>query len=176
MSDQAVTVPWVETNQRVLVAELALLEARLGGESLVDATAAVERARAELSAPAAIDWVAGLFGLTAFERDLLLLCAGVEMDAGIAARCAAAQETSERPYVTFGLAMAALDDPHWTALTPVGPLRRCRLVAVDDERGLVAGRIRVDERILHFLAGINFLDVRLQAFVPTLTGRRTSRR
>ena len=27
-------------------------------------------------------------------------------------------------YPTFGLALAASDDAHWSALTPAGPLRR----------------------------------------------------
>ena len=33
----------------------------------------------------------GLFQLSGFERELLLLCAGVEMDSALAARCADGQ-------------------------------------------------------------------------------------
>src|SRR6266851_349985 len=99
-------VPWSEANQRFLVAELARLKARLSGE---DTTATEERlseARAALAEPAAIDRLSERFGLSGFERDLLLLCAGVEMDADVAAICAAASGGPNRSYATFGLALA----------------------------------------------------------------------
>ena len=155
-------VDWAEANQRCLVAELARLKARLTGE---DGNAVDERPgepRAQLTEPAAIDRLADAFGLSPFERDLLLLCAGVEMDAELAARCAAVQGPPHRPFATFGLALAALAEPHWSALTPIRPLRRWRLVEPKDEGTLTTGRLRIDERVLHYLAGINYLDTRLQ--------------
>ena len=66
---------------------------------------------------------------------------------------------------TFGLALAALDAPHWSALAPVRPLRRWRLVEVDESAGVARGRLRIDERILHYLAGVNYLDVRLRSLL-----------
>ena len=73
---------WSEANQRYLAAEFARLKLRLGAEGDAEAMAAsVHAARAALPGPAAIDTLAELFGLSAFERDLLLLVAGVEMDA-----------------------------------------------------------------------------------------------
>ena len=70
-----------------------------------------------MDAPPAIDRLSALFGLSPFERDILLLTAGTEMDSALAAQCAGP--------VTFGLALAKLAEPHWGALTPSGPLRRC---------------------------------------------------
>ena len=113
-------------------------------------------------APAAIDVLTEVFGLSPFERDVLLLCAGVEMDGELARRCGEAQGYPQRPYATFGLSLASLDNPHWSALAPINPLRRWRLIEVDDSVGLAAGRLRIDERILHYLAGLNYLDTRLQ--------------
>ena len=104
--------------------------------------------------------MAETFGLSAFERDLLLLCAGVEMDAGLAACCAAG--APGRPYATFGLALATLAEPHWSAITPVRPLRLWRLVEVRDEQALTGSRLCVDERVLHYLAGVSYLDTRLR--------------
>ena len=118
-----------------------------------------------MPAPAAIDHLSDCFGLSAFERDVLLLCAGVEMDAQLAAQCEIATGESRRHGATFGLALAALDAPHWSALAPVGPLRRWRLVEVDESAGLAQGRLRIDERILHYLAGVNYLDVRLRSLL-----------
>jgi hypothetical protein len=155
--------PWTEANQRYLVAEFARLKLRLGAEGDAQAAAlAVDEARAALPATAAIDALTEVFGLSAFERDILLLSAGVEMDAELARRCAEAQGYPQRSYATFGVALAALENSHWSALAAIGPLRRWRLLEVDESAGLVAGRLRIDERILHYLAGVNYLDTRLQ--------------
>jgi hypothetical protein len=154
---------WTEANQRYLAAEFARLKLWLGAEGdRAAASRAVEEARTGLPVPAAIDTVQELFGLSAFERDILLLCAGVEMDAELARRCADAQGAPQRRYLTFGVALAALENSHWSALAAIAPLRRWRLLELDESAGLVAGRLRIDERILHYLAGINYLDGRLQ--------------
>ena len=96
---------------------------------------------------------------------MLLLCAGVEMDAQIAVQCEITTGESRKQGATFGLALAALDAPHWSALAPVSPLRRWRLVEVDESAGMARGRLRIDERILHYLAGVNYLDVRLRSLL-----------
>ena len=157
---------WIEANQQYLVAEFARLRSRLTGPLAQETeNIAVDVARAALPAPAAIDVLAKNFGLSAFERDVLLLCAGVDMNADLAKSCGEAQGLSQRSYVTFGLALARLQDSHWDALTPVAPLRRWRLVEIDETGGLTTGRIRLDERILHYLAGVNYLDPRLRPFL-----------
>jgi hypothetical protein len=118
-----------------------------------------------MEVPPAIDRLADLFGLTAFERQILLLCAGVEMDSKLATLCGQAQGYPQRTYVTFGLAMATLPEPHWSALTPSRPLRRFRLVTLESGHGLSSAPIRIDERILHYVAGVNLLDPQLEPFV-----------
>ena len=154
---------WSEANQRYLVAEFARLKLRLGAEGEAECVmASIHAARAALPHPAAIDTLTEAFGLSAFERDLLLLVAGVEMDAELARLCAVAQGQSQRPHASFGLALAALENSHWSALAAVASLRRWRLIEVDAGSGLVAGKLRIDERVLHYLAGVNYLDLRLQ--------------
>jgi hypothetical protein len=161
-------VPWIDANQRVLAAEFARLKAQLAGQDITSARQAIEEARATMPSDAAIDELATAFGLSTFERDLLLLCAGVEMDSGVAAQCAACDAAPGRRYATFALALAMLEDPHWSALTPVGPLRRWRLLDVKDDQALTTSRLIVDERVLHYLAGVNYLDPRL---APLLRAR-----
>ncbi|WP_243788595.1 ATP-binding protein [Saccharopolyspora gloriosae] len=114
--------------------------------------------------PASLEVLASCFGLSAFERQVLLLCAAMELDVSTAGRCAAASG-SNRAYPTFSVALAAFPGPHWSALTPVSPLRRWRLVELDEESGLTTGRLRIDERILHFLLGSPYLDVRLHGLM-----------
>ena len=112
--------------------------------------------------PSALETLCGCFGLTAFERDVLVLAAAAELDPTTAGGCAAASGEARRPYPTFSLALAALAEPHWSAITPVAPLRRWRLVELDDETSLTTSRLRADERILHFLTGVPYLDPRLR--------------
>src|SRR5262249_18590195 len=100
-------------------------------------------------------------GLSPFERDLLLLAAGVEMDAELATLCAAAA-SSQRPWASFALALAVLPDSHWSALAPTRPLRRWHLLEPSDDQALVSARLRIAGRVLHHIAGINHLDQRLQ--------------
>lgn len=119
---------------------------------------------AALPCPDTLEALAAVFGLSPFEREVLLLCAAMELDVSTAGRCAAASG-STRPYPTFSLALAALADPHWSALAPVSPLRRWRLVELDEETGLTTGRLRLDERTLHFLLGAPYLDVRLHGLL-----------
>ncbi|MCZ4304103.1 ATP-binding protein [Zoogloeaceae bacterium G21618-S1] len=159
---------WTTANQHLLVAEFARLRARLGEGDTAEADQQCQAAGQCLPAPAAIDTLVALFELSDFERDLLLLAAGAEMDARLAALCAEVAGLPQRPWPTFGLALAALPDPHWSALTPVAPLRRWRLMEVDESAGLTAGRLRLDERVLHFIAGLNYLDHRLAALLETV--------
>lgn len=159
---------WTIANQQLLVAEFARLKERLprstgniAQNQNAETGAALADARQLLHSESAIDWLTAAFGLSGFERDLLLLCAGAEMDAELARACALAHGDTARPWVTFSLALATLESPHWSALTPQRPLRRWRLLDIDNHAGLAAGRLRIDERVLHFLVGINELDVRL---------------
>src|SRR6185436_2323206 len=123
-------LPWPEANQRHLLAALARVRAALrrhaGTEPAEDGAAADEEALARaMEAPPALARVVETFGLSPFERDVLLLCAGVELDAAFAAAVRAAGEGA-RP--TFALALAALEGGHWSALAPGAPLRWWRLV------------------------------------------------
>jgi hypothetical protein len=158
---------WTEANQQLLVAEFARLKALLAGEPAEEARQRIETCRAALVAPAAIDQLAERFGLSAFERDVLLLAAGVEMDSALAALCASGA-SGRGAWATFGIALAALPEPHWSALTPMRPLRRWRLVEAEEGTGLVAARLRIDERVLHYIAGVNGLDMRLRSLLHTI--------
>ncbi len=156
------TVPsWTDANQRLLTAaldvvraRLAIHAARLAGdppdeEALLHAQERRAQAEAAMPSPSALASLRTLFGLSPFEEELLLLCAGMELDAAFPGLCAQAQADPQRPYPTFGLALTALPQPYWSALSPGSPLR-------------------LDERLLHFLAGVHHLDEQLVGFVQPL--------
>jgi hypothetical protein len=96
---------------------------------------------------------------------VVLLAAGVELDARFAALCARAQGDSRLGWPTFGLALAVLPQPHWSALNPGAALRRWRLVELAPGEAITTRPLRIDERTLHFLTGVHYLDERLMGFV-----------
>ena len=161
---------WSAANQRLLASEFARLRAQLTGADVTAEKNAIVAAREAMPAPAAIDSLAESFGLSPFERDTLLLCAGVEMEGALATQCSINERSGGQPFATFGLALASLEGAHWSALAPVGPLRLWRLLEVRDERALTTSRLSIDERVLHFLAGINYLDARLQTLLNPHVG------
>ena len=116
-------ISWTEANQAFLVAEFTWLKSLLSAGDKKTATSA-KKARVAMKPPACIDRLAELFNLSGFERNVLLLCAGVEMDSELAGLCGEAQ--GRPPRATFGLAMAILPEPHWSALGGSRSLRRFR--------------------------------------------------
>lgn len=102
------------------------------------------------------------FGLTRFEAEVLLLCAGMEIDPGFHA-LVAGLEGDAAP--TVGFALARLAEPDWTSFAPSAPLRYWRLVELHPGAGLAQSRMRLDETLLHALLGTPALDERL---VPLL--------
>jgi hypothetical protein len=61
--------------------------------------------------------------------------------------------------------MARLDRPHWSAIAPISPLRACRLLEVRNAFTPATSSLLIDERVLHYLVGINYLDDRLRPFI-----------
>ena len=120
-----------------------------------------------LETPAAIDGLCMRFGLSKFEKSLLLLCAAVELDSETAQLCASAKGNSNSTYPTFGLALALFEDAHWSAITPVSPLRRFKLVDTLDSQSLTLkdSPLRISERVLHYVTGISYLEPQLNGIL-----------
>jgi len=159
---------WVEYNQRYLTAALSEIRACMKrhvsrADDDLPVHVEAETMSSQTGHPAALESLTHSFHLSTFERAILLLCAGIQLDSSLASLCAAAQGGSNRSYPTFSLALAALPAPHWSALSPGSPLRYWRLIEVANQQGvsLVNSPLTVDERVLHFLTGIQSLDERL---------------
>jgi SpoVK/Ycf46/Vps4 family AAA+-type ATPase len=148
---------WNAANQLLLAAEFARLRAWLSDQGTSAAAEELAAARTAMPAPAAIDVLVDAFGLSGFERDVLLLCAGVEMDPALARLCGPAG-------ANFSLALEKIPTAHWQALAPHRPLRSWRMIEVRDDRILTRSPLHIDERILHHLAGVDYLDARLRPF------------
>ena len=117
--------------------------------------------------PPALIVLSRQLGLSRFECEVLLLCAALEFDTRVPSLCAQAQGDPQRPYPTFGLALALFDDPAWETLSPNRPLRYWRLIEINQPgaQPLTASALRADERIVNYLKGLNTLDDRLTTFI-----------
>ncbi len=109
-------------------------------------------------------------GLSRFEQQLLALCAAMELDTRIPALCARAQDDPARPWPTFALAFSLFDDPDWNALSPHAPLRHWRLLEINQPgaQPLTHAALGIDERILNYLKGLNYVDDRLTPLLDPL--------
>ncbi|MFG1922720.1 ATP-binding protein [Cryptosporangium sp. NPDC048952] len=145
---------------------LRVLQLRLEDRASDDIDAAVEAlddCGRELPAPSRLDEIGKRFRLSDFERSLLLMAAGTEFDVGFAHACARAQGDLDRTYATFALGLAHLPGAEWAAMSPGGPLRRWRLVRLPHSLVPTTSALQIDERILHALAGVDYLDAEIAA-------------
>jgi ATPase family associated with various cellular activities (AAA) len=161
---------WTSANQAFLSAALAVTAGRVAGDDVRTEQRRCAELVGRMATPPALHAIADGFGLSGFERETLLLAAGVELDTKVAQACARAHGDPARPYATFSLAMARLQDPHWTAVSPASPLRRWHLVELAHPEVPTASAMRVDERVLHALAGIGYLDPRIECLAEPLPG------
>lgn len=178
---------WYEANQRYLSASIAVIRRTLEEYSVLlfnspdqlsnsdrfeqvlqEAARALQQAAEALPAPSALERICQIFDLSTFERDVLLLCAAMELSNDFTSVCSAAQPEGQKPYPTLGLALAALPNPHWEAIAPYAPLRRWRLIEIGEGHALTLCPLRIDERILHYLFGIQYLDERLSGIIEPL--------
>ena len=151
---------WMRDNQRYLVLHAESVAAALDGradadESRMAADHIANDVLFRTGRPVAAATVGALFGLTRFELDLLVGTAAAEL--GLPAATGP---------VTFGRALAALPDPHWSAVLPDAPLRGWQLVEPHPDPtgrygGLAQSPLVADERVVHALLGADTLDGRL---------------
>lgn len=165
-TSQAATLePWYAANQHYLSEAVTRVAERLQRHAAGEPHLPNAQPGARDGAEFALDRLADAFKLSSFEVATLLLCAGMELDGAFPELCARAQNDAARPYPTFGLALAALQDAHWSALSPGAALRYWRLIEVGSGPSLVSSPLRIDERVLHFLAGVQHLDEHLAGYV-----------
>jgi len=158
---------WLDLNQKFLTIRFSEICVLIGtsDEKELQPDYAKSNAIAEsMSRPPTLMIISQVFGLSAFEEFVLMLCAGYELDGNLNH---ALESFSHNGYSKpcFGLALALFKDSHWSGVTPIAPLRYWRLLEIDGGANLLNSRLRIDERILHYLCGISYLDSRLQGLL-----------
>jgi hypothetical protein len=159
--------PEAQQDATRLASRSSLTAALAGVRALLERAAGreLDGAASEETTPGALEELTTTFGLSGFEQKVLVMCAGVELDSSIPALCAEAQGDAARQYPTFGLALAAFPDAHWSAVSPNSPLRYWRLIEFAAGSGITASALRISEWALSFLAGVPHLDEQLASFV-----------
>jgi hypothetical protein len=139
--------------------------------------ARLRTALAEGDAVPPVDAITELFGLTPFERDVMLLAFAPEIDPEFETLYAYLHDDATAKYVSPHLALSVLAGAEgWLAardsFLPAAPLRRYRLVHLgDDARGagaLVTRPLSLDERMADYLLGVDRMDETAATVITTV--------
>ena len=115
-----------------------------------------------------LNHICASFNLSEFEKNILLLCAGMEFDANWGLLCAEIANDAKQSYPTFSLAMSLFKGNDWLAFSPAANLRRWHMVEIGAGSALTSSPLRINERILHYLMGDQSLDERLLKLLEPL--------
>ncbi|YAF95388.1 MAG: ATP-binding protein [Nodularia sp. CChRGM 3473] len=160
---------WYEANQRYLMNAITVIRHALKPDDRNNTNSPHPPTYPSHLPPPALTTLCQIFGLSDFERDILLLCLGMETDANWGFLCANAKGSHpKQPYPTFSLAMTVLPTAFWQAFTPTSPLRKWQLIHITEGAALNLSPLRIDERVLHYLMGFADLDQRLRGVIEPL--------
>ncbi|MFC2077579.1 ATP-binding protein [Candidatus Bipolaricaulota bacterium] len=129
--------------------------------------------------PPALERLTRSFGLSPFERDVIVLCWAVEREPSFGRLYAYAQDDAHRDYPTPDLARALFGDPvddpdnRDSAFPPDAPLLRHRLVEIEDPAlpgtPHAARPLRLDEHITGYLSGSKRPDERATSMLQPVS-------
>jgi vesicle-fusing ATPase len=115
-----------------------------------------------------LDTLAALFDLSPAARHILLLAAGPDLDSSLASRIGQFRGLNGPSRADVGTALTLAGQGGWEALCPAAPLRRWRLVDLTGTGSYLARELVVDERVLHFLMGLGYVDTGIAGLVRPL--------
>lgn len=103
----------------------------------------------------ALETLSRSFDLTDFEKMILIMCTGAEIDSEFSMIFSKLYKNPNAKFPTFDIALRAFPEANWKAILPDSSLRRFQLVSLQnyDDVPLITTPIRIQERILHYLLG-----------------------
>lgn len=162
---------WLSDNQKYLSLQLQQLSLQLKNklalregkapENSFDLEKEIATLLTQMPTRPALEQLVQVFSLSKFEKDILLLCAAVELDSEFHLLIHALNGTGK---VTFALTLSTFEHSHWSAITPGGALRYWKLIETGPSGALTHAPLKIDESTLHFLTGIEQLDEKLQGY------------
>ena len=169
---------WQELNKNYLMQELARVKKKLCEKTTDNEPSAIEPESSNIEPQKleqlrpyfTLEVIKSRFQLSPFEADILLLCAGMELDRTWGLLCGQAQGSEHTNYPTFSLALSTLDNAHWNGIMPNAPLRNWRLIQLkDNSNSLTTKEIVVEEQILHYLLGARHINEKLRELMELIT-------
>lgn len=183
--NQKEEINWSEANKNYLSASIRMVTIELeyfvsqrdnnstdfDYEKLIqEAQDELVRISEQLPGVSALDNLSMTFGLTNFEKNMLLLAAGTELDSRFAQLLTSVQGDAIK-LPSFSLALAVLPDAHWNGLLPSSPLRYWKLIETIPAESFVKTNYRIDEQILNYLLGLGHLNEMLFGIFSPFIGK-----
>ncbi|TXE07848.1 ATP-binding protein [Gelidibacter salicanalis] len=103
--------------------------------------------------------------LSEFEKNILLVCAGIELNSTYSQLISNIQGNPEAVYPSFNLLLSGFCSTHWDAISPISPLRKWDLIHFNSGTLLANQPMKIDEGILHYLTGFSFLEEQLASLI-----------
>ncbi|MEQ9484854.1 ATP-binding protein [Coleofasciculus sp. F4-SAH-05] len=109
-------------------------------------------------APPALDKLCALFNLSQFDRYILLLCVGMELDSEFEKLCVKINGDPKRNYPTLNLALSTFSQTHLGILSSQSPLHHWELVEMVEGLFFTQSPLRINRRILCYLLSEPCMD------------------
>ena len=109
-------------------------------------------------APPALDKLCALFHLSPFDRYILLLCVGMELDSEFEVLCTQINGNPKRNYPTLNLALSTFSQTHLSILSSQSPLHHWELVEMVEGLPFTQSPLRINRRILCYLLSEPCID------------------
>lgn len=143
-----------------------------------NAIADQKKALEKTGQPLALTVLAQIFGLSPFDQDVLLMCLAPELDPTFERLYAYVQDDVTRKYATPYLALALFRGTNTqtdhNSFLPTAPLRYYRMISLEaghQQAGITFTRpLSIDERITHYIRGINYMDETVQQVIHSSFG------
>ncbi|MDD1780469.1 ATP-binding protein [Enterovibrio sp. ZSDZ35] len=137
-------------------------------ESIVELNARY-RGDGEHDAPSAINVLVEQFGLNTSDQAVLALLLAASLEPAVAERCMTLSGSVTQRNPTATLAVSLLDDADWSSFPPHAPLRYWLLIEWQPAEAGNAFLI-LDERVMNFVRGLNYVDERLSVLLEPIGG------
>jgi AAA+ superfamily predicted ATPase len=107
------------------------------------------------------------FGLSQFEKDLIILCLAIEIDPAISLLYSKAHGNENINYPTLNLALSLLPQANWNIISNQNLLQYWELIEIGSGLNLIHCPITLDRRILCFLLGESAIDEKLKSILTS---------
>ncbi|HBE31614.1 MAG TPA: ATPase, partial [Cyanobacteria bacterium UBA11368] len=115
-----------------------------------------------------LDELCATFNLKPIERDIVLICVGMELMPDLRLLCAAIHADPQLSYPTFALAAKVFPSFEWSVISSYSPLQQKQLIEIGSSPTLTLAPLRIDQTLLCYLLGEPCLDEVLSSTIKPI--------